>query len=86
MITLIMLILFVLYFVTGTHRKFMNHLGLTERDDKLMFIGFLVPSVISSVAGLISSIIAGAGLAAILVNLAFGGLAAAFIYFNYRQL
>lgn len=81
-----MLILFVLYFITGTHRKFMNHLGLTERDDKLMFIGFLIPSIISSTAGLISALITGAGLAAILVNLAFGGLAALFIYLNYRQL
>ena len=75
--------LFLLYFLSGTHTKVLNHFGLTSRDDKLMWIGAFIPGVFTSAFALFGAISAGTSFLLPIVLLVFH---CGFIYFNYKGL
>lgn len=78
-ITLIAILLYAIF----VHRKLMNHLGLTQRDEKLMFMGFFINSLFGSVVALVAALASGASPVGALL---FGAFNALIIYFNYRSL
>lgn len=46
------------YFLFG-HKHVLNHFGLTNRDNKLMWIGCLVPTLLSTIIQFIAGLIIG---------------------------
>ncbi len=59
MIHLVFFVLIMVYFLSGTHQKVLTHFGLTDRDDHLLWIGFLVSGLFSSSVGFIAGLFVG---------------------------
>lgn len=79
---MVSILLFVLYFLF-LHQKVLNKLGLTQRDDTLMLIGFLMSTVISTVLRVVESAFQGH---LDLGSLIFAALVYLMVYFNYKRL
>lgn len=80
--SLIFLILFCLYFFF-VHPKVLNKLGLSQRDDTLMLIGFLMNTVISTMFNFFGAL---AAAQLDLGSLIFASLIFLMVYFNYKRL
>ena len=76
------MILFIVYFFLF-HNKVLNKLGLSQRDDTLMLIGFLMNTVISSLFRVVDSLLVGQ---LDLMSLVFAALVFIMVYFNYKRL
>ena len=83
--SLIFIVLILIYFLGGFHQKVLNHFGLTERDDKLIFIGFFIPGFISSLFMTVAFLIAG-NFGALLMPVLHLLICGVFIYLNYQRL
>ena len=79
---MISLLLFIIYFLF-LHQKVLNKLGLTQRDDTLMMIGFLMNTVISSGSTFVGGLFHGR---LDLFSLIFAALVYVMVYFNYKRL
>jgi hypothetical protein len=76
------LVLVCLYFFF-IHPKVLNKLGLSQRDDTLMLIGFLMNTVFSTLFRFIDALMIGQ---LDLGSLIFAGLISLMVYFNYKRL
>jgi hypothetical protein len=75
--------LILLYFFSGLHSRVLAHFGLTRRDDRLIWIGFFIPGVLSGIVALYGAAVAGTGfLTPVIILLIHCG----FIYLNYKSL
>lgn len=81
----IFLALILVYYLTGTHQKVLSYFGLSQRDDKLMWIGVFLPGFITAVCQLVVALVT-LNSAAILGPLIWGLLYGALIYMNYKSL
>ena len=79
---MISILLFILYFLF-LHQKVLSKLGLTQRDDTLMLIGFLMSTVISMGLKFVEGLLQGQ---LDLGSLIFGALVYVMVYFNYKRL
>jgi hypothetical protein len=79
---MISLVLFILYFLF-VHPKVLNKLGLSQRDDTLMLIGFLMNTVISTMINFFGALTLGQ---LDLGSLIFASLIFIMVYFNYKRL
>lgn len=79
---MISLVVFILYFLF-LHQKVLNKLGLTQRDDTLMLIGFLMSTVISTSLRFAEGLFHGQF---DLGSLIFAALVYLMVYFNYKRL
>ena len=77
------LILILLYFFTGTHQKVLDYLGLSSRDDTLLFIGYFIYAGFRALGVLITAIGSGVGIAGAIIVL---GLYLFVIYYLYQKL
>jgi hypothetical protein len=77
------LILILLYFFTGTHQKVLDYLGLSRRDDTLLFIGYFIYAGFRALGVLITAIGSGVGIAGAIIVL---GLYLFVIYYLYQKL
>lgn len=80
--SLIPLVMFILYYWL-LHPKVLRRLGLSDRDDVLIQIGFLMNTVISTMMGFVGSLLAGQ---LDIGSLIFAGLIFVMVYFNYKRL
>lgn len=80
--SLIPLVLFCLYFFF-VHPKVLDKLGLSQRDDTLMLIGFLMNTVISTMMNFFGAL---ASAQLDIGSLIFAGLIFIMVYFNYKRL
>ncbi len=82
MTSLLFLAAVIAYFIFA-HKHVLNHFGLTDRDNNLMWIGLLIPGVftngITFILGAFSSQM-------LFVPLAFCLLSAFFVYSSYQRL
>ena len=76
---IIVIVLFLAYFLTGTHRKVLAHFGLTDRDDNLMWMGFWIASIINGIVSLCVGVINP-------MSILWLGLAGVFVWMHYRRL
>lgn len=76
------IVLVVVYFMFG-HKRVLSHFGLTERDNKLMWIGLLVPNLLILTIQFVLGAITGQFL---LMPLVFMILMAICIYCDYSSL
>lgn len=79
---MITIVFFILYFFF-VHPKVLSKLGLSQRDDTLMLIGFLMNTVITTLTRFVDNLMIGQ---LDLGSLIFAGLIFLMVYLNYKRL
>lgn len=83
MVSLILCLLFIVYFLSGAHEKVLRKFGLSERDNTLINIGLFLAAAIRSFFTLVESLSVGVLDLGSLVNI---GIMWLFVVLNYRRL
>lgn len=83
MVSLILCLLLIVYFLSGAHQKVLTKFGLSERDNTLINMGLFLAAAIRSVFTLVESLSIGILDLGSLLNI---GLMWIFVVMNYRRL
>lgn len=73
----------IVVYLMFVHQRVLDHFRLTARDNNLMWIGLLIPSILTNIFSFVAGAIGGTFLP---ISLIFMLLGSYLVYINYRDL